>query len=158
MEKVSVKGVILDQVSDMPFIILQTEDKKKTVSIGVGPAEATAIIMALEGIRAARPLTHDLFVHFLSRHGFAVEKIAIYNMTGKKYYSKLYYRKGLRRFKLELRPSDALALAVRLDSPIFIKREIIDEQAALGHYYESDKFYKGDASLFDTKNDFDFSF
>ena len=158
MEKVSVKGVILDQVSDMPFIILQTEDKKKTVSIGVGPAEATAIIIALEGIKATRPLTHDLFAHFISRHGFKVDKIDIYSMSGAKYYSKLCYRKGLRRYKLELRPSDALALAVRLQTDIFIKKEIIDEQTKITHFFESDKYYKGDASLFDNKNDFDFSF
>jgi bifunctional DNase/RNase len=158
MEKVSVKGVILDQVSNMPFIILQTEDKRNSVSIGVGPAEATAIIMALEGIKATRPLTHDLFAHFLSLHRFKVKKIEIYNMSGNKYYAKLYYRKGIKYFKLDLRPSDGLALAVRLQTPIFVKKEIIEEQSNISFLYESDKFYKGDASLFDFKNDHDFSF
>jgi bifunctional DNase/RNase len=152
MEKVFVKGVILDQVSDMPFIILQTDDKKKNVSIGVGPAEAIAIIMALEGIKATRPLTHDLFVHFFLLHRFKVEKVEIYEMVGTKYYAKLYYRKGLRHFKLELRPSDGLALAVRLQTPIFIRKEIIEEQTNHRHLFEGGALYKGDASLFEYKN------
>lgn len=157
VRRVSVKGVILDQISDMPFIILQTEDRKKTVSLGVGPAEATAIIMALEGIKATRPLTHDLFAHFLKRHGFSVEKIDIYGMNGNKYFTKLYYRKGLRHFKMELRPSDALALAVRLETPIYIKKEFIDAQADFQNFADSDRYYRGDVSLFDNRNDFDFS-
>ncbi len=152
MEQLSVKGVIIDQISDMPSIILKTADGKKAVSIGVGPAEAIAIIMALDGMRASRPLTHDLFVHFFLMHRFKVEKVEIYRMIGAKYYAKLYYRKGLIHHQLEVRPSDALALAVRLRTPIFVNQGIIEKQTGLGRLDEDGTYFKGDESLFEYKN------
>ena len=152
MQKVTVKGVILDQVSDMPFIILQTENKKRSVSIGVGPAEAIAIIMALEGLQASRPLTHDLLVHFFALHRFFVQRVEIYEMKGAKYYAKLFYRKGLRKFRLEVRPSDGLAIAVRLKTPIFVKEEIIAGQLNHRGLYESNDFLRGATSDFEFKN------
>jgi bifunctional DNase/RNase len=152
MEKVSVKGVIIDQISEMPFIVLQTDDKKRNVSIGVGPAEAIAIIMALEGMKASRPLTHDLFVHFFLLHRFKVERVEIYEMNGAKYFAKLHYRKGLRRFKLEVRPSDGLALAVRLQTPILVNTEIIEGQTNHHGLFISENYFKGDAAPFEYKN------
>ena len=152
MEKLSVKGVIIDQISDMPYIILKTEDGKQAVSIGVGPAEAIAIIMALDHLKAPRPLTHDLFVHFFLLHRFRVEKVEIYKMVGSKYFARLYYRKGLRRHQLELRPSDALALAVRLRTPIYVSRGIIEQQLDLGRLFEDGTYFRSDPSLFEYKN------
>jgi bifunctional DNase/RNase len=152
MQKVLVKGVILDQVSDMPFIILQTEDKKRNISIGIGPAEAIAIIMALEDMPAGRPLTHDLLVHFFLLHRFKVEKVEIYEMSGTKYFARLHYRKGFRRYRVEVRPSDGLAVAVRLNTPIFVKDEIIEAQTNHSGLYESTDFFRGVASDFEFKN------
>ncbi|MBN2352301.1 MAG: bifunctional nuclease family protein [Spirochaetales bacterium] len=152
MQKMSVKGVILDQVSDMPFIILRTDDNKRNVSIGVGPAEAIAIIMALEGMRATRPLTHDLFVHFFLVHRFKVERVEIYEMNGSKYFAKLFYRKGLRHYRIEVRPSDGLALAVRLKTPIFVKEEIIEGQTNHRGLFENNHFFRGVTSDFEFKN------
>jgi len=155
MVRVFIKGVILDQVSDMPFIILQTEDKKKCMSLGIGPAEATAIIMAMEGIKAPRPLTHDLFAHFLARHHFVVDKVEIYDILDTKFYARLHYHRGFRKFMLELRPSDALALAVRLQTPIFVKKEIIEAQLNVNSIYQTDKYLQGDYTFYH-KNDLEF--
>ena len=152
MEQLAVKGVIIDQISDMPYIILKTADGKQAVSIGVGPAEAIAIIMALDGMKASRPLTHDLFVHFFLLHRFRVERVEIYEMIGTKYFARLHYRKGLRRHQLELRPSDALALAVRLRTPIFVNSRVIEKQIDVSRLFEDGAYFRGDASLFEYKN------
>ncbi|MBN1525549.1 MAG: bifunctional nuclease family protein [Spirochaetales bacterium] len=149
--RVNIKGAVLDQVSDMPYILLNTEDKKYTIPISVGPAEATAVIMALEGIKTTRPLTHDLFVHFISMHGFKILRIEIYDLINTKFYSKLLYKKGFRQFKIELRPSDGLALAVRLGTPIFINPEICEEASGIMKMYESDRHFKQDNVRFDVK-------
>jgi len=148
MIQVYVKGAVLDQVSDMPYILLQTSDKKDTIPISVGPAEATSIIMALEGIKASRPMTHDLLVHFFTTHGFFAEKIEIYDLVGRKFFAKLIYKKGWRRFKLELRPSDGLAMAVRLGTPVFIKEDLVKKAGALMEMYEGDRFFKQDKMHF----------
>ena len=151
MIQVFINGAVLDQVSDMPYILLHTEDKKYTIPISVGPAEATAIIMALEGIKTTRPLTHDLFVHFISMHNFKVLRIEIYEFINRKFYCKLLYKKGLRQFKIELRPSDGLALAVRLGTPIYIKPDICKEAAGIMKMYETDRFLDPENIRFDVK-------
>ena len=86
---------------------------------------------------------------FLNRHRFIVERLEIYDMIADKYYARLYYRKGSRHYWLEIRPSDGLALAVRLGTPIFVPDRIIEAHLNTNHFFEGDKRYPGDVSLFD---------
>jgi len=128
MIRLKIKGLIFNPTSNTPFVLLQTEDEKMILPLSIGPFEASSIIIAMEGIKTPRPLTHDLFIHFFKQHGFKIENIKIYDCLKGKYYAKLHYKKGFKRFAVEIRPSDGLALAVRFSVPIYIKDEIVEMQ------------------------------
>ena len=110
----------------MPAVLLVTPEEDRVISIGVGPFEASAIIVALEGLNPPRALTHDLLSVFFKTHGFKADMVHLYNYVDGKYFTKLHYRKGFRRYKVEVRPSDASALAVRMDTPIFVSEDVLN--------------------------------
>jgi len=132
MIPLKVKGFALDQSTQMPIAILNEERGDRILPVCVGPAEASAIIVKLENIRPARPLTHDLFMTFFLRHGFTLDRVEIYERTMEyTYSSRLRYHRGAKRYCLEVRPSDGIALAVRLGAPIVAEESLFSLTALL---------------------------
>jgi bifunctional DNase/RNase len=125
MIQLHIKEILLEENSGEPHIILSTSDDSHSLPIDIGPSEANAIIIALEGIKPPRPLTHDLIIRFLTRHGFKIESLEIYAYIENKYYSRLWYKKGFKNYSMEMRPSDGLALVVRLGIPINLHEGIL---------------------------------
>ena len=125
MIKLHIKGILLDENTGEPEVMLSTEDESYSFSINIGPAEANAIIIALEKIKTPCPLMYDLFIRFLTQHGFKIESLEIYAFIENKYYSRLWYKKGLKRYNMEIRPSDGLALVVRLNIPIYLPKGLL---------------------------------
>jgi hypothetical protein len=114
-----IQGIAFNSVSKTPVILLQSKIDNSILPIELGAFEANAILLNLKGIETPRMLTHDLFAHFMRRHGFQVTRLLIYSRDGQKYKAKLVYRRGRRSSMLDVRPSDGIALSLQFRAPIF---------------------------------------
>lgn len=103
---------------------------ERLVSIPIGPAEASSIIIEMEGALPPRPLTHDLIVELFRRHHMTPLRLEIYGQSMGKHLARLIYAKGISRHSLEVRPSDGVALALRLCVPIFADSSLVEKDAA----------------------------
>lgn len=109
------------------FVILGDNDAQ--VPIMIGPFESVSIAMAREGRAPDRPLTHDLFKTVLLRLGYEVDRIVIDDLVNSTFYAKLFLRSGDKEIEIDSRPSDAIALAVRFEAPIFVTRRVLENAA-----------------------------
>lgn len=107
------------------FVLVSDGDRK--LPILIGGFEATAITLPLEGTRPDRPLTHDLIRNILDRLDIRLDRVVIDDLWNGIYYAKLYLRGGKEEMEIDARPSDAIALAVRFDSPIYVADAILDQ-------------------------------
>jgi bifunctional DNase/RNase len=112
-------------------LLLREVDGGRILPVWIGPWEAQAIAMRLQGISAERPLTHDLFAATLGQVGVRVEKVVIVSLAEETFHARLVVVAADRRHEVDARPSDAVALAVRLDTPIFAAAPVLDQAAAL---------------------------
>lgn len=131
----TVRGVAAGFGDESPLVVLQDDRKATSLRVPVGPYEASSIILELEGVLPLRPLTHDLMASFFRDHGFRMECARIYDAEpdpkgGERFLAQIRYRRGIRRWRKEVRPSDAIALALRLGAPIFAPREFLDRREA----------------------------
>jgi uncharacterized protein len=126
-----VGGLTLDPVTKTPIVILKDAENKLTLPIWVGLMEATAMATELEGIKMARPMTHDLLRNTIVELGGEVESIEVTDLRDNTYYAVVYLRAGEKRIALDSRPSDALSLALRTRSPIYVARKVIETSSVL---------------------------
>ncbi len=129
---VSVKGVAFDFSSQSPVVILAEKDGSRQLPIWIGPSEAQAIAMRLEGMTPPRPLTHDLLQRLLQESGAEVEKVVVTTLKDGVYFAEIHItgKRGL--VKVDSRPSDAIALAIRCERPIYVARSLLEEQGRAG--------------------------
>lgn len=125
MVPLQIRGFFLDQ-DRMPVAVLSDSAGERTLPVWVGPAEASAIITELEEVRNPRPVAHDILAQYFQRHGFVMDSLEIYADAGEQgYYARIRYHRRWRHYQMEIRPSDGLALAVRLKAPIFAARTLL---------------------------------
>lgn len=124
--KVSVKGVIFDRMTQNPVVILITEDENRFVPIWIGFAEAMSIDMVIKNIKPPRPMTHDLMKDMVEKFGAKIEKVSITDVRENTYFAVIKVRIGDKTLNIDSRPSDAIALALRLGTPIYITQKILD--------------------------------
>jgi uncharacterized protein len=124
MLEFTIYGAAILPQSQTPFIILFNEKEKISLSLPVGPFEASAIIIEMEGVVPPRPLTHDLFAQLFTKHHLDLLSVEIYACLEDSQLARINYRHGLVKHAMEVRPSDGIALAVRLDAPIYIAPEV----------------------------------
>jgi len=125
--KIVVNGLVYNQTVPGTYaLVLSESEGNRRFSIIVGESEAQAIALKLNNKTAARPLTHDLINNLLITFGATLEKVVIYDMINEVFYSELQLQRGEEKIIVDARTSDALALAVRCDSPIYIMSEILD--------------------------------
>ncbi len=133
--ELAVKGIALEEETRMPILILKEKDSDRLLPLQIGPFEASAIIMQLEGIEPPRPLTHDILAEFFKRHNFHMLCLEIYGIIDNKQTARMLYRKGRKTFSMEVRPSDGIALALKLAAQICCTSEVLslhaEEQAIL---------------------------
>jgi hypothetical protein len=125
LHKVTIAGLTMDPTSNTPIVILKTEQGDHTVPIWIGLLEATAIASALKNISFERPMTHDLFRNFLQRLQMRVTHIEVCDLRDNTYFAKVHFASEQEAFFLDARPSDALALALRFEAPIFLDDQVI---------------------------------
>ncbi|MEW6481613.1 MAG: bifunctional nuclease family protein [bacterium] len=123
MVEVSVSGVALDSITNMPIIILKDKEERE-LPIWVGLLEAQSILFALEGIMTPRPMTHDLLKDILINLGGELKRVIITHISDNTYYAKLIVSKNGGFIEIDSRPSDGIALALRTNSPIFVDKSI----------------------------------
>lgn len=129
MYEVEVAGMGIDSDSQAPVLLLKQKDGGEAVPIVIGLFEATSIVMALRDDKSERPMTHDLFCNFVGEVGMYIEKIAIYDLKEGVYYAKIWYKSRKDdqfSFHMDARPSDAVALALRFEAPIFIEENVVE--------------------------------
>ncbi len=120
-----VRGMVMDRISGTPVVVLETDEHKRFVPIWIGFAEAVAIDIVLRGINPPRPMTHDLIRSIIDSIGGKVKKVTITDIKSNTYYAEIWIELNGRVFRIDSRPSDALALALRTKSPIFITNKIL---------------------------------
>jgi uncharacterized protein len=126
-----VESVRVHMLSSRHVVILKETDHDRYLPIWIGPWEASAIAMKLQGLTADRPLTHDLFASALESLGVRVDRVVISTLAEETYHARLLLERDGTTFEIDSRPSDALALAVRTGGRIFASESVL-EQAALG--------------------------
>jgi bifunctional DNase/RNase len=123
---VRIEGVFMAENGGQVSRFVLLTDEERRLPILIGPAEATAIQMALEGRQPDRPMTHDLLRNILERVGADLDRVVIDDFWNTVYYAKLYLRKGNEEMEIDARPSDAIALAVRFNTPIQVADGILE--------------------------------
>jgi hypothetical protein len=133
----SVGGLTLDPVTKTPIVILKDHDNKLNLPIWIGLLEATAMATELEGIKMARPMTHDLLRNVLADLGATVECIEITDLRENTYFASIHLLINGERRTVDSRPSDAISLALRTKSPIYVDRRVIETSSVLQQADES---------------------
>ncbi len=125
-----VKALIVDPIANMPVVILRDAEDKSFLPIWVGVFEANAIALQLEGVSTPRPLTHDLLKATISLLGARVDQIVITRLHENTFYAEIHLTSGGVPVVVDSRPSDAIALALRTSSPIFVEEEVLEKSRA----------------------------
>ncbi|MBK5258656.1 MAG: bifunctional nuclease family protein [Thermoanaerobaculia bacterium] len=123
----SIKGLMLDPVSNSPIVVLKDEDEKFFLPIWVGIFEANAIALQLESIATPRPMTHDLLRDTIARLDAHVARVVINDLRDSTFFAQIALVAGDRTLELDARPSDAIALALRTAAPIFVVQSVLDQ-------------------------------
>lgn len=129
--QMSVGGLTLDPVTKTPIVILKDTENKLNLPIWIGLLEATAMATEIEGIKMARPMTHDLLKTILGEVGGAVESVEITELKENTYYAAVNISLAGRQVMIDSRPSDAIALALRTKSPIFVAKAVLEASSIL---------------------------
>ena len=126
MIEMKVMGIALDTRTGSPIVVLHDTDNRKALPIWIGSAEASAIIRKIENIPSTRPLTHDLFIDIAKQTEFKITKIEINDVEKETYFAIIYLTdKENKVIEIDARPSDAIAVAIRAEAPIFVTANVL---------------------------------
>jgi bifunctional DNase/RNase len=128
MIQVTVAGMILDQQTRGPVLLLHIPPLDKYLPVWIGPSEAASISMALKKERFERPLTHDLLVTIIDGLDGRVTKVVVTSLVENTFYAKIYITRGQQVIGIDARPSDSIAIAIRSGSPIFVAEEVLEKE------------------------------
>jgi bifunctional DNase/RNase len=126
MIEVRVAHLGLDRDNNSPVVVLQEKDGERVLPIWIGPAEASAIAMELAGVKFARPLTHDLLKQIIMGLGAELRRVNITSVKDNTYFAELLINRADHLFQVDARPSDSIAIALRLKAPIFVDSGLLD--------------------------------
>ena len=121
-----IKGLMVDPVTNIPIVILRDNEGQRVLPIWVGIFEANAIALQIENISTPRPMTHDLLRNVISDLKASVEKIVVCDLQENTFYAMIHLRVGGEAVAIDARPSDAIALALRVRVPIFVEDKVIE--------------------------------
>lgn len=125
--EMTIKGLMVDPVTNMPIVLLRDGSGEYSLPIWVGVFEANAIALQIENVTPPRPMTHDLIRDVISNFKGTVEKIVISNLEESTFYAFICIRIGRQVSAVDSRPSDAIALALRVGAPIFAEESVLSE-------------------------------
>lgn len=141
--EMEVAGLALDPSSNTPVLVLKTKDGDQTLPIWIGLLEAASIAMALQNVEFARPMTHDLFKNFIDILDISVKRVEVCDLQESTFFARIYFVSADKEFSLDARPSDAIAIALRTKSPIFVDEAVIANSADPGQGVAADNSEEG---------------
>jgi len=125
--EMKIKGLMIDPITNMPIVILKDAKGKKILPIWVGLFEANSIALEIEKVSTPRPMTHDLLKEIITRVDGKVEKIVVTELKDNTYYALIHVQFKNETLTIDSRPSDAIALALRTQAPIFVSQDVIEK-------------------------------
>lgn len=129
--EMSIKGLMVDPVTNMPIVVLRDQGGDRVLPIWVGVFEANAIALQIENIATPRPMTHDLLRNIIGDLNARVDRVVVSDLKDNTFYALIYLTAGGETVAVDARPSDALALALRTQAPIFVEDHVIDHARGL---------------------------
>ncbi len=129
--EMKIKGLMVDPVTNMPIVILKDETEERVLPIWVGIFEANAIALRIEDIDTPRPMTHDLLRNLLESLSAKVMKIVVTELRDNTYFAQIHLQVDGSSRAIDARPSDAIALALRTEAPIYVEQQVLDQSRAL---------------------------
>ena len=136
--EMTVKGLTLDPLTNMPIVILKDTDDKRVLPIWIGLFEANAIALELEKIPTPRPMTHDLIRDIIGGLDATVSKIVVNDLKNNTFYAVIHLALNGSNVVIDSRPSDAIALALRIDAPIYVSTEVVNKAKSIDMTEESE--------------------
>ena len=130
LHKATIAGLTIDPASNTPIIILKTEGEDQAIPIWIGLLEATSIASALQNIQFERPMTHDLFKNVTDRMQVAVTRVEVCDLRDNTFFALIHFDGRETSFTMDARPSDAIAIALRFQAPIFVDDKVIEKSKA----------------------------
>jgi bifunctional DNase/RNase len=125
--KMGVKALIVDPIANMPVVILRDEEEQNLLPIWVGIFEANAIALQMEGVTTPRPMTHDLLKSIIEKVEGDVVRVVINDLEENTFYAQIHLRVADREVLIDSRPSDAIALALRADAPVYVEQAVLEK-------------------------------
>ena len=129
--RMTVRGIALDPITNMPIIILKDMEEKRALPIWVGIFEANAIALELEKIATPRPMTHDLIKNILDGLGATVQQIVVNDLKDNPFFAVIEVSYNGNTVNIDARPSDAIALALRVNAPIFVTEKVVSKAKSM---------------------------
>ena len=128
MIEMKVMGIALDTRTGSPIVVLHDLDNRRALPIWIGSAEASAIIRKIENLKVQRPMTHDLIIDVIKKTGYEVDRIEISDVDDDTYFATIFLQnKNGDEAQIDSRPSDAIAVAIRVDAPIYVSAAVLAE-------------------------------
>lgn len=125
MIEMKVAGIALDAITRSPIVLLKDSTDRRALPIYIGQEQARAIMAPLENQKPPRPLTHDLIVSIIEALNMTLEKVIIHSLQKDTFYASLILQQGENRKEIDARPSDAIAVALRTNAPIWVMEEVV---------------------------------
>ncbi len=138
MREMTLYGVSFEPIGKQPIVLLKTVDDERFLPIWIGHPEAAAILMKLQGASPPRPMTHDLVTDIITELQGEVRRVTVTELRENTYYARITIVQDGREVEIDSRPSDALALAVRCEAPIFATDDVVDESGIEFHADEEE--------------------
>jgi len=135
--EMNIKGLMIDPITNMPIIILRDQEGQRILPIWVGVFEANAIALQIENVQTPRPMTHDLLKNIIDDLSAQVERIVVTELKENTFYALIHLRKNGHSIEVDARPSDAIALALRTRSPIFVEEAVIQNARSVENSLDS---------------------
>jgi bifunctional DNase/RNase len=129
--QMTIKGLMIDPITNMPIIVLRDEEGQRILPIWVGVFEANAIALQIENVQTPRPMTHDLLRNVISDLRASVDRIVVCDLKENTFYATIELSAPSGALAIDARPSDAIALALRTSSPIFVEEGVIQDAKSL---------------------------
>jgi bifunctional DNase/RNase len=130
--EVKIRGLMMDPVTNMPVVVLKEAQGTGILPIWVGPYEANAIALEIEKVQTPRPMTHDLLKNLLTGLNVHVKRVVVSDLRDDTFYALIWMERDGQTISMDSRPSDALALALRLDCPIFVEDQVFKNSTKAG--------------------------
>ncbi|MFQ5527790.1 MAG: bifunctional nuclease family protein [Thermoanaerobaculia bacterium] len=129
---VEIKGLLLDPTSNLPIVVLRDIASDRLLPIWIGLFEAQAIALRLEGVTTPRPMTHDLLLNLVEGSHATVSRIIVSDLIDSTFFAEIHVQRGGNEEIIDSRPSDAIALALRAEAPLFVHQQVFEKAESSG--------------------------